>query len=271
MFVRVGASTGSLYPTTLTEDAVDRLAALGFERVEILLQTAGEHEPAFAHLLARRVADAGIVARSIHTFTSLLPFYDPYSRRRDEALGRFQQVVDLAATVGASHIVLHGPRRQATTTEADWSAFRETLAHLAALSSEASLLLTVENVSWCLVRDIETVERLGSWQLPLGLTFDPFQAAEAGVDPVALLQSMGESLANVHLSDYAADPEKSRHLPIGDGILDFPAILGACRAAGYSGPFILESSAGDDLNGLIESRDRVSAMLAVLAGESHGG
>lgn len=258
----VGASTGALYPTTLTEDAVDRLAGLGFERIEILLQTAGEHEPAFARLLDRRVRAAGIVARSVHTFTSLLPFYDPYSRRRDEAFARFQQVVDLSAVIGATHIVLHGPRRREATSEAEWPAFSETLARLAATADEAGVLLTVENVSWCLVRDVETVERLRSWRLPVGLTFDPFQAAEAGADPVTLLNAIGESLANVHLSDYAVDPEKLRHLPIGEGILDFPAILNACQKTGYDGPLILETSAGDDMQGLITSRRMVIEMLA---------
>ena len=256
----VGASTGTLYPAMLTEDAVDRLAALGFERIEILLQTAGEHGAPFAKLLSHRLGDAGIGARSVHTFTSLLPFYDPYTRRREEAFARFQQVVDLSATIGATHIVLHGPRRRDDSSEADWQAFRETLALLASTSGEAGVQLTVENVSWCLVRDVETVECLRSWRLPVGLTFDPFQAAEAGADPLRLLAAMGGDLANVHLSDYA--PDMARHLPIGEGTLDFRAILSACRDAGYVGPFILETSAGDDFDGLISSRRRVTELLA---------
>lgn len=49
---QIGLSTACFYPHTLTEDALDLAAELGFSLVEVFLQTESEHRLDFAAVLA---------------------------------------------------------------------------------------------------------------------------------------------------------------------------------------------------------------------------
>jgi sugar phosphate isomerase/epimerase len=59
---------------------------------------------------------------------------------------------------------------------------------------------------------------------------DVYWAAFAGHDPVALIRSLGSRAALIHLKDMAAGSRAFAE--VGNGTLDFPAILAACDAAG---------------------------------------
>ncbi|MDI3339389.1 MAG: sugar phosphate isomerase/epimerase [Sphaerobacter sp.] len=255
----IGASTGVLYPHALTEDAVEALGRGGFVAVEVIVQTAGEYRPAFARRLAARARAAGTTVASLHTYTGLHPLFDPYPRRREEGRAALLRAIDVAATLGARSVVWHGPTRRELPAGLASDRFREVLADVAQAGAAAGVTLTLENVSWCLLRDAESVRLVRGWGLPVGFTFDPFQAAEAGVDTAALIAAMGDALVNVHLSDHC--PGGPRHLPPGEGTIPWPTVLGQLRAAGYAGPLILEGNCGGDLARLERSRRFVAALL----------
>ena len=63
--MRLGISTACFYPLPL-EEAVDRIAALGFDLIEIFFNTESEYEPAFLDLLSDRLRAHGISDVSIH-------------------------------------------------------------------------------------------------------------------------------------------------------------------------------------------------------------
>lgn len=255
----IGASTGTLYPHQLTEDAVETLARMGFPAAEVVLQTAGEYEAGFVRALECRARAAGTSVTSVHTLTGLHPLFDPYPRRRDEGRAALQRAIEAAATLGARTLIWHGPTLRDLPEGVASGQFREVLADVAAAAAEAGVTLTLENVSWCVVRDAERVQAVRAWGLPVGFTFDPFQAAEAGVDAVDLIDAMGDALVNVHLSDHA--PGGRRHLPVGEGVIPWRAILGRVRAAGYTGPLILEGNCDGDLSRLERSRQVLTDLL----------
>ncbi len=258
--MRIGASTGALYPKWLTEDAVDALAGLGFPVVEVVLQTAGEYEAAYAGALARRARGAGVAVHAVHSFTQLHPLFDPYPRRRAEGRAALLRGIEAAATLGARCLVWHGLTLRDQRAGVGWEAFREELADLCAVARPAGVTLALENVSWCAVRDAEAARRVRAWGLPLGFAFDPFQAAEAGADAAGLLQVMAGALVDVHLSDHAAGGP--RHLLPGEGDLDWPALLAGVRATGYDGPLMIEGPCAGRLDRLVRSRDFLEALLA---------
>lgn len=256
--MEIGASTGALYPRFLTEQAVEALARLGFRVVEVMLQTAGEYEPAFARAVAARARVAGLEVRSVHTQTQLHPVFATYRRRRDEAIAAFDRVIDAAATLGARYLVWHGLTLRDLQSGVAWEAFRTALADLAGRCAGSGVTLTIENVSWCAVRDAQGVATVRGWRLPVGFTLDPFQAVEAGAEPDGLIGAMGDALVNVHVSDHA--PGGRRHLPLGEGEIDWGRILSRLRESGYAGPLVLEMACEGDLGVLTESRERLRGL-----------
>jgi len=117
-----------------------------------------------------------------------------------------------------------------------------------------------ENVSWCYLRTPEQIRILDEHRVPVGFTFDSFQAGETSVDPAALIQALNSRLTTVHLADY--DPAGPRHLPLGAGILDWPGILRALDAVGYSGPLIIELAGVENVETLKASRTFIEQQIA---------
>lgn len=255
----VGASTGALYPHETTEDAIDVLARLGFPVLEIMLQTAGEYAPAFARLLAGRARDAGVAVHAVHAFTGLHPLFDPYARRREEGMDAFRRGIDLAAEVGAGAIVWHGLTRRDQESGVGPERYREVLATVAGESRAAGVTLAIENVSWCAVRDAKSVAAVRAWDLPVGFALDPFQAVEAGVEIAEVAEGMRGALVDVHLSDYATG--RGRHLPPGEGEIDWRGFVRLLACLGYDGPLIIEGVCDGDLARLARARDLLRGLL----------
>lgn len=256
----IGASTGALYPGTPTEDAVERLAGLGFPALEVLLQTAGEYRPEFVAGLVRREADSGVRVHSVHTLTGIHPLFDPYARRRREGLDAFRLAIDAAAALGARYLVWHGLTLADHQRGVSLDAFAETLSLVAGEAALTGVTVCLENVAWCVVRDAPSVGVVRGWGLPVAFTFDPFQCTDAGADSAEVIRAMGDRLVNVHVSDHA--PGGRRHLPPGEGRIDWPGLVGLLRESGYSGPLMIEGNCDGDLDRLVRSRDLLHRALS---------
>jgi sugar phosphate isomerase/epimerase len=157
----------------------------------------------------------------------------------DETRARFQRALEVATTIGARAITWHGLFFTAEDHHLI-PAFFEAMAWAGEQARAAGVTLCIENVSWCYMRAPRHVAAIHQAGLPVGFTFDTFQAAESTVDPAALIYAMDGNLVTVHLSDYA--PQGPRHLPPEQGTLDWTSILGALHDVGYSGPLIIETA-----------------------------
>ncbi len=67
----------------------------------------------------------------------------------------------------------------------------------------------------------------------LGFELDVFWAAYAGLDPVAVMKSLGGRCALVHLKDMNS-PQEKKMTEVGTGVIDFARILEQCRQMGHS-------------------------------------
>ncbi|MFN8484131.1 MAG: sugar phosphate isomerase/epimerase [Anaerolineae bacterium] len=254
----VGLSTAALYPHTATEDGLRVAAEAGFGVVEVFLQTVGEYHPRFLAELQSRSADLDAQVYAIHVHSRHYSFWAPYRRQREEAAALFAEVVHMAASLGAVCIDWHGLRAVEAET-VSVAEFFEVAGALGERAADSGVVLSIENVSHCWMRGAAEIERVRQAQLPVGFTFDPFQASEAGVDPLAVVAAMGDGLTNVHVSDYAPG---RRHLPVGEGVLDWPALLGAIDATGYGGPLFLEAPQTDPAS-FVRQRQFLAQVLPV--------
>jgi sugar phosphate isomerase/epimerase len=74
-----------------------------------------------------------------------------------------------------------------------------------------------------------------------------------------ILQRLGDSVRHVHIHDNRGGQgvDDDLHLPLGDGIIDFQAILKTLIKIGYKGTLTLELEQGD----LLASRDKLAHMI----------
>ncbi len=239
----IGLSTAAFYPTHLTEEALTSIAELDFQVVEIFLQTEQEYTPAFGAELDRRRRDLGLCVHSLHLYSPYFDLWAPYPRMIQETRDRFRRLLDIATTLDARALTWHGLRYGVDSPRLV-TAFFESTAWAGAQAQAVGVTLCIENVSWCYLRTPRQVAAIHQARLPVGFTFDTFQAGESCTDPAALVRAMDNRLTTVHLADYA--PGAPRHLPPGTGTLDWPAIMHALRAVNYNGPLIIEPAHVED-------------------------
>lgn len=240
----IGVSTGSYYPFRATESALYEIGRLGFPTAELFLQSTSEYTPLYSRRVVRSMLTAAVAVHSIHLHSQLLQPFSPYLPRRQDSDRMFQQALALAARIEARAVTWHGACPGQSQVETGREEVDAGIARWMGWAEEAGLRLAMENVSWCMVRTAEEVTALRARHPALGFTFDSFQAAESGADPIALIEAMGEALVTVHLSDY--HPERERHLPPGHGLVPWDSLLTTLAETRYRGPLILELAGSDE-------------------------
>ena len=258
----IGLSTAALYPTHLTEDALTTIAELGFNVAEVFLQTEQEYTPTFGAELNRRRCSLGLHVHSLHLHTSYFELWAPYPRMIQEARDRFLRSLEIAALLEACAVTWHGLHHSVDVPHMV-TTFFESATWAGEQAQAAGITLCVENVSWCYLRTPTQVQTIRQAGLPVGFTFDTFQAGESATDPATLIHAMNGHLTTVHLADYA--PDAPRHLPPGKGTLDWTAILRALRSIGYAGPLIIEPAHVTDPSAFLRARDFVQQVLTDVA------
>jgi L-ribulose-5-phosphate 3-epimerase len=247
----VGISTAAFYPGYLTEDALTAIARLGFRVVEIFLQADEEYTPGFGAVLARRRRELDLKIHSLHLYATYFDLWAAYPRMAQEVRARFRRLLEVATMVDAEALTWHGLRYGVENPRLI-DAFFESAIWAGEEARAAGVTLCIENVSWCYLRTPEQVRAIRDADLPVSFTFDSFQARESNVEPAVLVRAMDDRLVTVHLSDYRADGP--RHLPPGEGDLDWPGLLRALQEADYAGPLILEPAYVTALDVLVKAR-----------------
>ena len=103
-----------------------------------------------------------------------------------------------------------------------------------------SVVINLENLS----ENAEDFESVVSEVPHLGLTLDVGHANLGGSEnkSIPIIEKFGKLIRHVHLHDNRGGQSKDDdlHLPIGDGTVDFPAIIDSLVLAGYCGTLTLE-------------------------------
>jgi sugar phosphate isomerase/epimerase len=140
-----------------------------------------------------------------------------------------------------------------------------TLRHAAARASDTGVTLALENEHECNVATsaeaqaaLETAD-----SLDLRLIWDPGNAAmlePASFAGLGGLETIYDRVAHVHVKDVSASGMWTR---IGDGIVDFSALLRYLDDRGYDGYLSFETHYQRDGSGELATRDCVAALRAI--------
>ena len=253
--MRLGFSTngiGDLAPL----DALPILADLGYESLAI---TPDRHllDPFSSGLAAetarwRKALEAAGFGRVLETGARHLldPLHkheptlvSPHRTDRDRRTDFLVRVIDLAVELGAPVVSLwSGMARDAADEETLWQRLTNSLGPVLDRAAARGIVLGFEPEPGMfidtLARQAVLHQRLGRPD-HLRLTVDLGHLECMGERPAAtLLASRATEIVNVHVDDMLAC--RHEHLPLGTGDVDFPPLLAALSAVGYTGGLHVE-------------------------------
>jgi inosose dehydratase len=221
-----------------TEAAVRDIAAAGYAGVEIFDGNLREYED-HPDDLRRLLDDAGVSLVATYTGANLV-----YPDILDDELWRIEQAATLAATFGASNLVVGGGAKRASgTTDEDYDRLAEALDRVVVIAERHGLVASYHPHLTTIVEGPAQVDRILSLSR-IGFCPDTGHLAAGGGDPVELIARHADRVSHVHLKDFTADPFGFH--PLGRGNVDFPGVLAALQAARYDGWFTVEL---DDYDG----------------------
>jgi sugar phosphate isomerase/epimerase len=129
---------------------------------------------------------------------------------------------------------------------------------LRALEASRPGLYAIENEDSCTVASVEELERCVRDTGLRGI-LDPANDWYLRREPVAprITAALVAQLADVHVKDMAGE----HVVPLGDGVVDWPAIIERLRELGYAGTYTLEPHLARDLDGVARSVDALRRLL----------
>lgn len=233
----IGISTASFYPLE-TEEAIALISENRIECTEIFYNSSRELKDSFADYILDIIGTSGLKITALHpmlSFAEPYMIFSEYTRRFEESQENFRRYFELAATLGAKFINLHGDRPMGKLPVEEYC---ERFDILAEIGRGYGVTLCQENVNGYRSADPEflsdMVRILGD---KANFTLDIKQCVRAGYTVPEITAAMDYKIRHVHISD---------HSPAGDcllptrGSFDFGALMKDLEDHGYSGDYVIE-------------------------------
>ncbi len=239
--MKTGVSTASLFLRKNNEEALPLLQSLGVRTAEVFLTSFSEYGLPFADTLKACKGDLEI--NSLHILnTQFEPqLFNAHPRVKADAYFWLDKVLQSAEILAAPYYTFHGTARIKRAARSGVNdnfpnmikSFRE----IVAACEKRGVRLCLENVEWATYNRVGVFERLKKELPTLGGVLDIKQARISEYPYEQYLREMGERLAYVHLSDYAADGKMC--LPA-RGIFDFETLVKRLKDVGFDGALLVE-------------------------------
>ncbi len=249
--IRLAFSSNAFKKNTLDE-AIDAIAGIGYAGVEVMADVPHalpERMDGAARAAVReKIGAVGLRPSNVNAFTLFAcgdtyhPTWiedDPAERQRrvDHTIG----AIELAATLGASTVSLQPGGPMIGT---NWSRklagerFAEGLSKVLPTAKKHGIVLAVEPEPGLFIQTADEYrefkrtffarEDLVRMNCDIGHLFC------VGEDPAAVIRSMADDIAHVHLEDIGAN-RVHQHLTPGKGVIDFPGVFAALEEIDYAG------------------------------------
>lgn len=210
-----------------TEEAIRDIAAAGYSGVEIFDGNLRAYEDRPDELRGA-LDDAGVSLVAVYSGANFV-----YPDIAEDEFWRIDKAAALAATFGASNLVVGGgAKRAAGTTADDYQRLAQGLDRVADLAERHGLRASYHPHLTTIVEGPEQVDRILSLS-GIGFCPDTGHLAAGGGDPVDMIRRHAERVAHVHLKDFT--PEPFGFHPLGRGGVDIPGVIRVLRESGYSG------------------------------------
>jgi sugar phosphate isomerase/epimerase len=218
-------------------EMVPKIKKSKFDAVEIVLEfpnTVESFSPKERKRIQVALKESNLYA-TIHAPFSYLDSASPNKDVRAMALAKLVETFNIAEDIGAKIVTVHAPDYRVLLSEIV-DAYVETIRALWAKVKSDKVKLAIENTLQNYRQFNNIISKINNREI--AITYDVGHANLNG-DPVKFLEMIpAERIVNVHLHDNFGS--KDEHLPIGEGNIDFSAILNTLFKQGYNGLFIIE-------------------------------
>jgi sugar phosphate isomerase/epimerase len=248
-------------------DAMEAIAAAGFDGIEVWVDQANDHGETGA-TLRRRAAQLGL-GTSLHASSYDLNLAAWNRGIRAESQRQTSESVRFAAELGAAVAVVHPGRRSSSRDRVEdyWPIVLESLEPIDDVAHQLGVTVGLELMEkrpkelFMLPDDARRVMEHGyrSTRITVDLAH-----SWSHYDPVQFLADLDLSwVTHMHLSD--SDP-RTVHLPLGEGDVDLLAVYRGLVAIGYDGAITIEGYAEGRGAELIEANRRYISRLGMERG-----
>lgn len=235
--MNIGVSSASLYPLE-TELALQEIGKAGVKTAEIFFNCESELKPSFIDMLMDIKDEYGISIPSVHPTCSLAEsfmLFSEYDRRFYEGLDKYARYSEIAASLGAKYIVMHGGKNNGILSDEEYCQ-RYMMLNEATLKNGVYVLQ--ENVANFRARDKEFLRSMCNI---LGddarFCFDIKQAVRAGYNPFEIADKFASHIKHCHISDHTVSSDCM--LPLTGGF-SFNSFFNFMSDKGYNGSYIIE-------------------------------
>lgn len=232
-------------------EAMSDIATIGFSGFETALAVLPE--PARFAELSR--AAGGLALSGAHAGG---PWWDDAA---GEAITKLAADAKVLPELGCERLVVSLPPPPDPLTGAHLGRLTDHLTRLSAECGAAGVRVAVHNHAAELADDARVLTAIVDTCPDVVLGADLGWVAHAGVDVVAFIERFGARLDYLHVRDVI----DSGFIEVGRGTLDFPGILRALDAVGYTGWLVAESEFTDAWRGDTDPGTTAAAQYAGLA------
>jgi inosose dehydratase len=210
-----------------TERALWDISKAGYQGFELFdgNLTQFESDPdRFHHLLE----DIGLSFVAVYSGANFI-----FPEILGEELWRIEKAATLAGQLGATYLVVGGGAQRSTgLKEDDYRLLADGLERVIEIATRNGLIPCYHPHLTTIIETPEQLDKLMALS-PIGLCTDTAHLSAGGGDPAAIIGKYADRVRYVHLKDLR--PEPLAFLPLGKGVIDFPAVLKALTKASYDG------------------------------------
>ena len=257
MGLKLGSAVYTYLWAMSLEDAISRLADLGFSHVEIMTTPPHCWPRSMDQADRKRLRDLldsrGLTLMALNPTFLDINIASVNPALREESVRQIKETVELAGDLGARIAIVSCGRRHTLIPapfEQSWELARPGLEECLELAESRNVVLGIENTPSLFVSTatqlVQAVQHLNNNRARI--VFDVANASMVE-DPVAGLRTVAPYLEYVHLSD--TDSVRWTHSTVGTGTIDFPAIARALQEVGFQGVSTLETTEPQDPDGSI--------------------
>lgn len=247
MGLKLGATTYTYVYACSLEDAIGRLADMGFRYMELAATwphlVAAELDGAARQHLAQRCRSLGIHPVSMQPTYTDLNLASTNEAFRKESVRQLRENLELAADLGVENVVVVPGRVNALIPPPLETALALSVGCLESclpLAERLGVTISLESAPFCIAPDslslLGIVRRLNHPSVKVTLDVANNGMVES---PQEALRNVRDHLSLVHVSDTTRS--QWLHAPVGDGELDFGAVARTLLEIGYRGVSILEA------------------------------
>ena len=260
----IGATTWTFSWAPPYDDAIRRIAKLGFKGVELTVWSEeflnNYYTQETNRFLNQLIRDEGL--RLSEVFCIPPGMATPDTKVRDGSVEYFRRVLDVAKQLGTDTVValaptpfdldfpfiMERPTSQEWTVDLpanldwkqNWQDMIGVLARFAEACEEMEMRVALEPHPHRMMHNSAGMLRiLDQIDSPcIGLNLDPSHLLPMGEIPQVVTYEVGKNVFNTHLSDN--DGQSNAHWRPGKGKIDWPRFLRALKNIGYTGALSLE-------------------------------